>query len=191
MQHYKGQLEGELGKVIGECTTELDARAAFLRTSETSIGNFVSDVMREEFGADVAIMNSGTIRSDNVYAPGPITMKTMLQMFPFEDVMVVVRVSGADVLAGLENGVSKYPAHEGRFPQVSGLRFTFDPARPPGSRVTDVSVGGRPLELDKSYSMVTKPYMLEGKDGYECFQGKEFIVDKENGQLLTLMIRSD
>ncbi len=148
--------------------------------------------MANEFGADCAILNSGTIRSDNVYPPGPISMKMLLTMFPFEDIIVVVKVSGKDILSGLENGVSKWPAHEGRFPQVSGIRFSFDPRKPAGSRVDQrsVTVKGAPVELSKIYSMATKPYMLEGKDGYECFKGKEFIVDRDNGQLLSLMLRN-
>ena len=119
--------------------------------------------MMNEFDADCAIMNSGTVRSDNLYPPGPISMKTLLMMFPFEDIIVVVKVTGADILAGLENGVSKWPAHEGRFPQVGGIRFAFDPRKPPGSRVecSSVTVKGEPIVLDKIYKMSTKPYMLE------------------------------
>ena len=62
--------------------------------------------MRKELNADVAITNGGTIRSDNVYEAGPISMKTLLLMFPFPDIMVVAKATGQDLWDGLENGVS-------------------------------------------------------------------------------------
>jgi len=146
--------------------------------------------MRMDFHADCSILNSGTIRSDNVYAPGPISMKTLLMMFPFEDTIVVAKVTGQDIWHGLENGVSKWPATEGRFPQVSGLSFVFDSRKAAGQRLVSVTIKGAPLQLDRQYTMATKPYMLEGKDGYDCFKGKPLLVDKEDGQLLSLMLRN-
>jgi len=79
---------------------------------------------------------------------------------PFEDVTVVVRVSGKNLRLALENGVSQYPKHEGRFPQVSGIRFLFDPSKPAGSRIVEVQVGDKPLDDAKEYKLATKPYML-------------------------------
>ena len=78
------------------------------------------------------------MRSDRVYPAGPLTARDINTIFPFQDNCVVLRVSGRDLLQVLENGVSKYPAHDGRFPQVSGLRFEFDPSKSPGERILRV-----------------------------------------------------
>jgi 5'-nucleotidase len=68
-------------------------------------------------------------------------------------------------MAALENGVSQLPKQEGRFPQVSGVHFTYDVSRPAGSRVVSATIRGKPLDLDRQYTLATKPYLTEGKDG--------------------------
>lgn len=175
MKGFVSELEGKLAKEIGVSSDDLDARASHVRTSETGVGNWVCDVMRSEFGADCCIMNSGTIRSDTVYPAGPLTMKTLLLMFPFEDIIVVAKVTGEDIVHALENGVCKWPSTEGRFPQVSGISFSFDGTLEPGSRVKEVRIGGKPVDLKAQYSLATKPYMLSGKDGYTSFLDKPLV----------------
>ena len=76
---------------------------------------------------------------------------------------------------------------EGRFPCVDGLRFSFDPSKPSGERVVNCSVSVKdkasgefkPLALDKNYTVVSKAYLLKGKDGYESFVGAKEILDDE------------
>lgn len=115
------------------------------------------------------------------------------------DETIVLRVSGAAVLAALENGVSQFPRLDGRWPCVSGLRFEFDPTRPPGSRVLESSVrivggGGapvdEPLDLDAMYTVATKEYLSNGKDGYTAFKGAEVAVDPENCPMLPVLVRN-
>lgn len=78
--------------------------------------------------------------------------------------MVVVKVTGHAILSALENGVSTYPALEGRFPQVSGIKYAFDPNLPPGKRVLRVTTGDdKAIDLDKTYILSTRDYMCRGK----------------------------
>ena len=98
--------------------------------------------MRADTGAQIAILNSGGIRGDRVYAAGPITRREILEMEPFGNVDCTLSVSGATVLAILESGVAKLPSAAGQFPQVSGLTFTVDARAPTGQRVSDVKVAG-------------------------------------------------
>jgi hypothetical protein len=102
------------------------------------------------------------------------------------------------LLAALENGVCLYPALEGRFPQVSNIRFTFDPALPAGARVSNVSVAGAPLDPDRKYTLATRGYMVRGRDGYTSLvpaPGKDGglpedeIVSEENGVLISAILR--
>lgn len=118
-----------------------------------------------------------------------------MNCFPFEDPCVVIRVTGAAILSALENGVSTYPALEGRFPQVSGIAFSFDPSKPAGSRCSDVNIAGSPLDASKLYNLCTREYMVRGKDGFTSLLLEEHggtaesIVDEENGQLISTILR--
>lgn len=82
--------------------------------------------------------------------------------FPFEDPVVVIRVKGQQLLEALQNGVSKYPALDGRFPQVSNISFTFDPSRDSHDRIVAVQVNGKPLDLEREYTLATREYMVKG-----------------------------
>jgi hypothetical protein len=106
--------------------------------------------------------------------------------------MVVKEVTGEVVLELLENGVSKWPAHEGRFPQVSGIQFLFDPDQPPGQRVRGdaVKIHGDPLDLTKTYKMVTTAYLAKGKDGYDRLASCPSLVDEENGPVLSIAVEN-
>src|SRR4029077_2392853 len=123
---YEARLGLELNTVIGRTSATLDAVSVRLRASETNAGNLVADAMRADSGAQIAILNSGGIRGDRVYAAGAITRREILEMEPFGNVNCTLSVSGATVLAILESGAAKLPSAAGQFPQVSGLTFTVD-----------------------------------------------------------------
>ena len=97
-------------------------------------------------------------RSDCIHGAGPFFLKDLLKILPMIDPLVLLELKGKEVLACLENGVSKHPVLEGRFPQVSGISFAFDGDKPPGKRVDPgfVKIGDEYLEEDKTYRMVTK-----------------------------------
>jgi 5'-nucleotidase len=137
---YAGLLGKKLDAIVGLSRVPLDARFASVRTSETAVGNFVVDLMRQVTGADVAVLNSGTLRADTLMPPGPLRMRDLVALLPMQDSVVTVRMSGALLLRVLENSVSQYPKLEGRFAQVSGVRIVFDPEQPPGKRVVPGSV---------------------------------------------------
>ena len=96
---------------------------------------------------------------------GPtILMKDLFSMFPYTDTVVSKLVPGRTLVAALEAGVSRIPAHEGCFPQVSGIRFRFDPAKPPFSRIeSPVLVGGKKLDMEAMYTVVMPAYIGRGK----------------------------
>ena len=115
--------------------------------------------------------NGGGIRGDRTYpADTVLTRKDILTELPFGNVTVLAEISGAGLLAALENGVSQVEDGAGRFPQVSGLSFTYDPARPAGSRIVAVAVGGAALDPARSYRLATNDYLLGGGDGYASLQ---------------------
>jgi 2',3'-cyclic-nucleotide 2'-phosphodiesterase (5'-nucleotidase family) len=107
------KLKKSLEKPVGFTAAPLDARFTTVRLRESNLGNFVCDLMRHHYGAECALMAAGTIRGDQVYPPGPIRVRDVTDCFPFEDPIVVIKVSGRAIWDALENGVSLYPALEG------------------------------------------------------------------------------
>lgn len=162
------KLKASLSKPVGFTAAPLDARFTTVRTRESNIGNFVCDIMRSYYGADCALMAAGTIRGDQIYPPGPIRVKDITDCFPFEDPIVVLKVTGKAIREALENSVSMYPALEGRFPQVSKIRFVFDPQRNVGERVVEVDINGEGYLPDKLYVLATRGYMGRGKGERLC-----------------------
>ena len=140
---HEAALDKELNVAVGKTNVELDSRRATVRTKESNLGNLIADAIRASVGADIGFANGGGIRGDRTYEPGTtLTRKDVLTELPFGNVVVMLELSGADLLAALENGVSRVEDKAGRFPQVSGVNFTYDPKAAKGSRVIDVLVGG-------------------------------------------------
>ncbi|KAK9432069.1 Metallo-dependent phosphatase-like protein [Lipomyces doorenjongii] len=189
VESISGYMNRQLDKVIGWTDVALDATFETVRSRESNLGNFVADILRVWYDADVSLVAGGTMRSDTIYPPGPIRMKDIVLTFPFEDPCVVVSISGKELLEALENSVSKLPALEGRFLQVSGMKYTYCLDRSP--RIQSVEVGGLPLNLDQMYSCATRGYMMHGKDGFESLMvpADRQIVDDEQGLLLVQMLR--
>jgi 5'-nucleotidase len=184
-------LGSEMEKVIGLSNVPLEGRFVKVRTEETNLGNFVADMMRRATSADVAILNSGTLRSDSVLPAGNIRMKDLVAVLPMCDALVVLEVTGSQLRVALENGVSQYPRLEGRFPQVSGVSFTFDASLPPNSRIVgDIKVGGHIALPDATFKVVMKEYMSKGKDGYNVLADCKVLVDSEHAPVLATTVRN-
>ncbi|CEJ09852.1 Trifunctional nucleotide phosphoesterase protein YfkN precursor [bacterium YEK0313] len=167
VQEYEKLLAQELDVVIAVLSGELDSRTAIVRSQETAIGDLIADAMREATGADVAVINGGGIRGNRVYPAGhQLTRRDVLSELPFGNRTVVAPVSGADLKAAIENGVSQVEHRAGRFPQVSGLTVIVDRSRPAGDRVVAMTVGGAPLDPQRIYRVATNDFMLKGGDGY-------------------------
>ena len=115
-----------------------------------------------------------------------------MSILPMVDSVSMIKVTGEQLVQALENGVSQYPKLEGRFPQVSGLKFTFDPSQPCGNRVVSDSVyiSDKPMELNRSYKLVTKGYIAHGKDGYDVFKHCKVIVSEDEGPILGSIVRN-
>ncbi|WP_442602881.1 bifunctional metallophosphatase/5'-nucleotidase [Paenibacillus sp. KN14-4R] len=170
------KIDDALNIVIAKAEVNLDGDRTQVRYKETNLGNLTADIMRERtqsipgHEADVAITNGGGIREK--IAVGDITKKALQTVFPFPNTLAVVEVKGSDLKAALENGVSQVETGGGRFPQISGMSFTYNPAKPAGSRVVEVKIGGKELDLNKSYKVATNDFMISGGDGYETLKQK-------------------
>jgi 5'-nucleotidase len=167
-------LLAELAKPVGRSSVKLDARSAQNRTQETNVGNLVADSFRKGLAADIGLMNGGSIRADTEIPIGRILIRDVLSILPFKNKLVKIEVTGAILKAALEHGVSRTApgAEPGGFPQVSGVQFSFDASKSPGSRVVDVKVNGQPLDETRKYTLATSTFIaLDGGDGYTMFKG--------------------
>lgn len=180
---------------LGYTAVPLEARKEKCQVQESNFGNFLADLMRTYYDADCALINGGTFFGDKVYHSGQLLVKDIVNCFPFEDPVVVLKIPGSAIKEALENGVSQYPEPDSRFPQVSNIFFTFDPSAKPGNRVRSVTIGGDELEMKKEYHIATRSHLAAGKAGYEALKGRRDggdlveVIDEENGVLVTGLIR--
>src|SRR5436309_2431090 len=188
IKRYTDQLARDLAVVIGETTVPLDARNQAVRQQEAALGNYIADVMRTAVDATVTITNGGGIRTNAIFPAGPIRRRDVFAWLPFGNVVVKVAIRGSAIRAALENGVSQWDQLGGRFPQVSGLRYTFNPTRPVGSRITEVRVGDRLLEDDALYTVATNDFMLRGGDGYATLASGEVLIGPAGGPLIVTAV---
>jgi len=188
---YTAEFEKALGGTIGRTDVALDARRQILRTQEAAVGNFVTDVMREALTADVAVMNGGGIRGDKIIPPGPLTSRDVYGLVPFSNAVVKVELTGTALRQMLEHGLAQADNQGGGFLQVSGVQLTYDARRPAGSRLVDVSVGGKPLDPNARYSVATIDFIANGGDGQTAFRGARRLVTANNApDLPTLILRA-
>lgn len=170
-------LEAMKAEVIGTATDLIQGDRNVCRVSECSMGNLVADAQLDRVadqGVTISIANSGGLRAS--IDAGEITKGEVLTVLPFSNTLATFQLSGADLVASLENGVSQIEEVAGRFPQVAGLKYTFDKSKPAGSRISDVQVksGDAWAAIDPAatYGVVTNNYVRGGGDGYELFGTK-------------------
>lgn len=189
VQTYTDKLDAELKVEIGTAETALDSRRASVRGGETAVGNMIADAIREAVGADVAITNGGGIRADKEYPAGHrLTRGDIFAELPFGNKTVKLAVTGAQIRAALENGLSQVESGGGRFPQISGMTVVADITQPAGSRVKSVMVAGQPLDDAQAYTLATNDFMANGGDGYAVFRQAEPMIDAADATLMASQV---
>ena len=183
LQPYRQQLAAVFDTKIGVATGVFPRNGGSIeRAGEAAIGNIVADSLRTRYGTQLALTNGGGLRAalPSSYtpldltldrtAPAPFDLVTgdVFTVLPFGNVVVTRTVTGSQLYAALENGVSATPGVSGRFPQISGFRFTYDSRLPAGSRVQSVALdGGTPIQRDGTvYTLATNDFVNLGGDGY-------------------------
>ncbi len=142
------------------------------------MGNIIADAMLDRVkdqGIQIAIQNGGGIRAS--IDAGDVTMGEVLTVLPFQNTLSTFQVTGETIIAALENGVSQHEEGAGRFPQVAGMTYAFDVSKPAGERVSDVMVGGAPIDPAKMYGVVSNNYVRNGGDGYKMFRDAQNAYD--------------
>lgn len=161
-------------KEIGESSDVIDGSREVCRVKECSMGNLVADAMVDRVkdqGITIAIQNGGGLRAS--IDAGTVTMGEVLTVLPFQNTLATFQMKGTDIVTALENGLSQIAEGAGRFPQVSGLKYSFDKSKEPGGRVVSVEVkegdAWAPIDPAKVYGVATNNFMRAGGDGYAIF----------------------
>ena len=164
-----------LGEIIGETAVVLDGEREQVRTGETNLGNLVADSLLNATGADVALCNGGNIRE--TIPVGKITRGMALDVLPFENTVIVLRVTGQNIIDALTVGAGAYPGTAGGFPHVAGMSYvivtTGQGDKETFVRVDDVKVAGKPIDPKAYYTLATNDYLADGGDGYTMLKGPE------------------
>ncbi len=170
-------------KVVAEAAAAIEGDRSVCRAQECPMGNLVAEAMLDRVkdqGIDIAITNAGGLRAS--IDAGEVTMGEVLTVLPFQNTLSTFQVDGATLVEALENGVSQIEEGAGRFPQVAGMKFSFDAAAEPGARISDVMVadgngGWTPIEEGKTYGVVSNNYVRNGGDGYKMFRDAQNAYD--------------
>ncbi len=205
VKKYKDQLTAKLDVKIGQVSGVFPrgGSPAVERSGETPMGNYMADLMRVKHKTDFAIQNGGGIRDTfpaKTYLPantaivrtgaGPldVTLGDAFTVFPFGNQVATTVITGANLWKALENGVGgNYPG-DGRFPQISGFKFSFDASKVIGSRIVTVTKndGTAIAKDDKQYTLTTVDFLIYGGDGYaNVFSPAE---SKVKGALLDIFV---
>ena len=169
-------LEEIKAKVVGEAAAAIDGDRGSCRAVECAMGVLVTDAILDRMagqGVTIAIQNGGGLRAS--IDEGPITMGEVLTVLPFQNTVATFELSGAGIVQALENGVSQIEEGAGRFPQVAGLRYSFDPKGEAGKRIRSVEIkqadgSYAPIDEAATFLVASNNYMRGGGDGYDVFR---------------------
>lgn len=210
---YKGELNAKFDLKIGQVAqqTPIGGTPPVQRSGEHAFGNWSADVIRAKYGTDFALVNGGGIRDTfpstnykvadpNLRRPGTTTSNSVFDVTlgdiytvqPFGNSFSTIEISGATLWAALENGVSNYPS-DGRWPHVSGLKFTVDVTKEKGSRIVSVTDNqGKAIAKDSTkYTLATTDFIAKGGDGYTMFDVSKLSVRDIDAIVLIDALKGD
>ncbi len=158
LKPYQEKGQGQLGVKIAETNGKLEGDRNVVRFQQTNLGRLIAAAHKDRAKADFAIMNSGGVR-DSI-EEGDVTYKQVLTVQPFANMVTYTDMSGAEVLDYL-NVVATKPVDSGAYAQFYGISMTVSP-----DGVSDVVIGGEPLDPNKTYRFTVPSYNAAGGDGY-------------------------
>ena len=207
---YKSKLQAKMDVKVGQVNmiTPIAGTPPVQRSGEHAFGNWSADVVRAKYGTDFALVNGGGIRSTfpaSNYEPadttlvrsgdtGPydIVLGDVYTIQPFGNVFSVIEVTGAQIWSALENGVSRYPS-DGRWPHVSGMKFTVDVTKDVGSRIVSITdLSGKAIPKDSTtFTMAMTDFVAKGGDGYNMFDVAKLQVRDLDADVIVEALKAD
>ncbi len=162
-------------EVVASTDVELIGVRGEVRTGETNLGNLITAALLDVSGADFALQNGGGIRAS--IDVGDITKGEVLTVLPYGNTVRVIELTGAEMIAAIENGIDIYPDAKGAFPHIGGMMVEFDSSLAAGSRVVSIMVDGVAIDEAATYTLATNDYLVAGGDGYSMLVGKKVVAE--------------
>jgi 5'-nucleotidase len=208
---YKNKLQAKMDVKVGQVAslTPIGGTPPVQRSGEHAFGNWTADLVRTKYGTDFALVNGGGIRtsfpaetyepadktlvrSDAASGPYDIVLGDVYAIQPFGNVFSIIEVTGSQLWAALENGVSRYPS-DGRWPHVSGMKFTVDTTKETGSRIVSITdLSGKAIAKDaKTYTLALTDFVAKGGDGYDMFDVSKLQVRDLDAEVIADALRAD
>ncbi|NIZ19684.1 bifunctional metallophosphatase/5'-nucleotidase [Entomospira culicis] len=153
-----------LQQVVSYSPIYLDGTREVVRMQESALGRLIADSYRYEAQTDIALMNGGGIRTS--IDAGDITLQDLLSVLPFNNTVVRIDLTGAEIRTALEHGLSQYPDANGAFIHGSGFTYSYDLSAPVGSRVVDIWIAETLIDPQATYSLALLNFLATGGDGF-------------------------
>lgn len=176
-EFYKEKLDRDLGTVIAKNNVKLDSGFGenhHARYEESNVGNLIADAYKNHFDTEIAFMNGGGIRAN--IESGDFRLRDAISILPFSNKVGAFKYSGKTIVEALEHGVSSVDKKAGRFLQVSGMEYSYNPKNEVGSRVSNVTINGKPIELETIYTVALPLYIKNGGDGFQMLKNTMGVV---------------
>ncbi len=184
---FSAEIKAALGETVAVCEFDLpwDAVGGEGTLADLAVDSIYWQVSQAAAAApDAAILNGGAIRAS--IKAGEIRLQDVCDVFPFNNQLCTIEVTGAQLLEALEAATQTLPEPMSAFPQVSQIRYTLDTTVPyeegelypgttyhapaaPGSRITIHEVGGKEFDPEATYTIATIDFLASGGDTYYCF----------------------
>jgi 2',3'-cyclic-nucleotide 2'-phosphodiesterase (5'-nucleotidase family) len=161
-----------LAQVVGKTAVALEGKREIVRMSSSNLGTLIANSIVYVTGADVSMIGGGGIR-DSIPA-GDITKRHIFTVLPFGNYYQTTKLKGSEFDAIIEVGVGKLPALDGRFPHFAGMTYTLDATKPVGDRVSNIMIGGKPVDPARTYVFAAPNFDMNGGDGYVMLVGKSY-----------------
>ncbi|RKF19913.1 bifunctional metallophosphatase/5'-nucleotidase [Alginatibacterium sediminis] len=173
IQAYVNRIDSFLSQYLYTTTQEISTKREDSRVKETVFGNLVADAIRAYLSADIAIVNSGSIRGERIYPKGSqISRLDIRQELPFGSAVYAIELTPQELKKVLEHSLSGLPQAKGQFLQVSGINIEYDSQLPAGKRIISLKRNGQAL-TQNTYSLAVSEYLLKGGDGYAMIANKK------------------
>lgn len=177
-EFYKEKLDRDLGTVIAKNNVKLDSGFGenhHARYEESNVGNLIADAYKNHFNTEIAFMNGGGIRAN--IESGDFRLRDAISILPFSNKVGAFKYSGKTIVEALEHGVSSVDKKAGRFLQVSGMEYSYNPKNEVGSRVSNVTINGKPIQLETIYTVALPLYIKNGGDGFQMLKNTMGVVE--------------
>ncbi|MDD3363719.1 MAG: 5'-nucleotidase C-terminal domain-containing protein [Syntrophomonas sp.] len=163
----------EIGPVKNEIIGKTLGDLSHQRDKVSVLGQWVTDIMRQETNADIAFQNGGGLRTS--IPAGEVTVGKLWEVIPFDNTLFLLDMKGSQILKVLQHGINN-PKYQSL--QYSGIKVEYDPLLPPDKRIVEVTLpDGSALNAEKTYRVVTNDFMAEGGDGYAMFKEGSSVID--------------